>query len=134
MIIDQDITGNIFPEEKPVVPFFLRKATVWKMVGISVLLTALLYFVTIATMDETLVDLYDRAVGENDMKTDLLLFLVLGIPFLGLVLSLVMSFTPYKKAGYQKKYVPFAMIAILGIQFFLMAIRLIDLLILTNKK
>ncbi|WP_300596847.1 hypothetical protein [Niabella sp.] len=134
MIINQDITENLFPEAQSATPFFIRSATVWKMAGIGVMLTVLLYFLTTATLDEQLTDLYDRAVGDGEMKKDLLLFLMLGIPVLGFVFSLLMSFLPYKKVRYQKKYVPFALIAILGIQFFLMAIRLINLLILTNKK
>ncbi|SDD13873.1 hypothetical protein [Niabella drilacis] len=134
MIINQDITENLFPEAKPAAPFFVRRATVWKMTGIAVALTVLLYFLTTATMDEQITDLYDRAAGAGQMKKDLLLFLMLGVPVLGFALSLPVSFLPYKKARYPKKYVPFAVMAILGIQFFLMAIRLINLLILTNKK
>jgi len=134
VIINQNITENLFPEAQPERPFFLRRATVLGMLGIVVLLTILLYFITLATMDEQLADLYDGAVGDSGIRKDLFLFLALGIPVLGFLISLPVSLLPYNKSRYWQKYVPFAMVAILGIQFFLMAIRLIDLFILTNKK
>ncbi|MCF3109683.1 hypothetical protein LL912_12960 [Niabella sp. CC-SYL272] len=134
MAINQHITENLFPEAPPGVPFFLRRVTVWGMLGMAVLLTVLLYFTTLATMDKQFADLYDRSVGDGGIRRDLFLFLALGIPVLGFLISLPASLLPYNKSGYRQKYVPFAMVAILGIQFFLMAVRLIDLLILTNKK
>ncbi|MBO9594693.1 MAG: hypothetical protein J7599_17450 [Niabella sp.] len=134
MIINQNITENLFPEAQPGMPFFLRRATVWGMLGIAVLLTILLYVITLATMDKQFADLYDRSAGDGGIRRDLFLFLALAIPVLGFLISLPVSLLPYNKSRYRQKYVPFAMVAILGIQFFLMAIRLIDLFILTNKK
>ena len=104
------------------------------MLGVYVVLTVILYILTMITMDQQVVDLYDRAAGTSQIKQDLFLFLVLGVPVLGLLVSLPVSVIPYRNQRYKRKYLPFAIIAVLGIDLFLIAIRVMDLLIQTNKK
>lgn len=85
-------------------------------------------------MDRQTVALYSQSAGYNELKRDLLLFLIVGLPVLGFLIGLLVTLLPYKKERYWKKYVPFSLITILGTQLFLLAIRLTDFIILMNQK
>lgn len=130
-----DITEEgLFQEEKEAVPFFRRRGVLFVLIGLYLVLTLLLYFLTMATMDRQTVALYSQSAGYNELKRDLLLFLIVGLPVLGFLIGLLVTLLPYKKERYWKKYVPFSLITILGTQLFLLAIRLTDFIILMNQK